>query len=119
MIRQGDLCQPFEGEKADIIICNPPYICEADYATLEPEVRDFEPREALVGGKEGTEVYERLAKELPAYLNPGAKVFLEIGTGMGSKLKTLFVNSGWSCEVFNDWSSHHRFIRLEFQDLLI
>ncbi len=120
IIRQGDLCRPFENEKADIVVCNPPYISEAGYAALEAEVRDFEPKGALVGGKEGTEMYERLAKELPARMNRGARVYLEIGTGMGSKLKTLFEGGCWqSVQVLNDWSCHERFIRLEFQDLLI
>jgi release factor glutamine methyltransferase len=114
-VRQGDLCTPFRGEKADIVVCNPPYVSEVDYGTLEPEVRDFEPKGALVGGQEGTEVYERLAQELPAYLNPGAKVYLEIGAGMGEKLKKLFMHHGWSANLLYDWSSHDRFMRLELQ----
>lgn len=119
-IRQGDLCKPFEGEKGDIVVCNPPYISEKGYATLEAEVRDFEPKEALVGGVEGTEFYHRLSRELPPLLNRGAKVYLEIGAGMGSKVKNLFDGPLWrSIDIINDWSSHQRFIRLEFQDLLI
>ena len=42
-------------------------------------IRDFEPKKALVGGETGLEFYERLAQELPKYLYPSAKVFLEIG----------------------------------------
>ncbi|MGD0665348.1 MAG: peptide chain release factor N(5)-glutamine methyltransferase [Rhabdochlamydiaceae bacterium] len=107
-IRQGDLCLPFRGEKADIIVCNPPYISEADYITLDPEVRDFEPKLALVG----TDFYVRLAKELPTHLNPGSKAYFEIGTGMGAQLKELFVNADWSSvDVLKDWSSHDRFLK--------
>jgi release factor glutamine methyltransferase len=119
-VRQGDLCGPFRGEKADVVVCNPPYVSEEHYARLEPEVRDWEPRGALVGGGQGTELYERLAKELPPYLNHGAKVYLEIGTEMGCKLKNLFNEDCWGkVEVRTDWSSHERFMCLEFQDLLI
>lgn len=112
-LRQGDLCLPFRGEKADIIVCNPPYISEADYTTLDPEVREFEPKLALVGGKQGSDLYERLAQELPPHLNPNAKVYLEMGAGMGAQLKNLLVNAGWSSvDILTDWSSHDRFLRL-------
>ncbi len=110
-IRQGDLCQPFQGEKADVVVCNPPYISEKDYHSLDPEVREWEPKMALVG-----DLYGRLARDLPSLLNPGAKVYLEIGTGMGSQLKNLFLESGWkSSVVAADWAGHDRYIYLEFQ----
>jgi release factor glutamine methyltransferase len=112
IVRQGDLCHPFKGEKADVIVCNPPYISEGDYDMLEPEVRDWEPKEALVGGKQGNEIYERLAKELPSYLKPQAQVYLEIGAGMGESVKNILLSAGWSsAHVFKDWSSHDRFIK--------
>lgn len=107
-LRQGDLCHPFQGEKADVVVCNPPYISEKDYLSLDPEVREWEPKTALVG-----DLYGRLARELPPLLNPGAKVYLEIGTGMGESLKQLFLKNGWnSIEVIQDWASHDRFIKL-------
>lgn len=114
-IRMGDLLQPFQGQKADIVICNPPYISEVDYAALEPEVKQWEPRIALVGGTRGSEPYERLAQELPSYLNAGAVVYFEIG----HQLNNLFDGSCWSrVEVLKDWSNRDRFMRLEFQELL-
>lgn len=107
-IRQGDLYHPFEGEKADIVVCNPPYISEQDYQSLDPEVREWEPKMALVG-----DLYGRLAHGLPMLLNPSAKVYLEIGMGMGEHLKDLFLQSGWkSVEVSQDWASHDRFMKL-------
>lgn len=110
-IRQGDLCQPFQGEKADIVVCNPPYITEKDYQSLDPEVREWEPKMALVG-----DLYPKLAKDLPPLLNPSAKVYLEIGSGMGSQVKDLFLHFGWkSCVIGSDWSRHDRYIYLEFQ----
>ena len=50
-LRCGDLFAPFEAaERADLILCNPPYISLADFAELDPSVRDFEPTKALVSG---------------------------------------------------------------------
>lgn len=107
-IRIGDLCHPFLGQKADIVVCNPPYVTEEEYTQLEPEVRDWEPRVALVGN-----LYGRLAQELPPLLNPSATIYLEMGTGMGSQLKTLFSHLG-AVEIMKDWAGHDRFLKLEF-----
>lgn len=109
---QGDLMESFEG-KADIIVCNPPYITEEEYRELEDEVRLFEPKLALVGG---LSFYERLARDLPAVLNPGAKVFFEIGMGQRERLEAFFDQSPWKfvrCE--KDWAGHDRFFLLEVE----
>lgn len=113
---QGDLLKPFLGKKADIVICNPPYISSDEYAQLDPEVKDFEPKMALTSGSSGYEFYERLAKELPDFLNPSAQVFFEIGRGQGERLLTLFSASCWkSKRVEKDWAGHDRFFFLEFE----
>ncbi len=111
---QGDLLAPFAGKKADIIICNPPYISTSEYFGLSPSVRDFEPKLALVGGDRGVEFYERLAAELPRFLNDGGQVFLEIGTGQGALLQKIFKGEVWArVETEKDWAGHDRFFFLE------
>ena len=50
-ILQGDLLEPFRGRKADFVVCNPPYISQREFFTLDPAVRDFEPIMALVAGE--------------------------------------------------------------------
>ncbi len=112
----GDLLSPFQGERFDYVVCNPPYISEKDYIGLDRSVREFEPRLALVGGRTGLEFYERLERELPRHLNSGAKVFFEIGYDQGEALSNIFGASYWrlvSCE--KDWAGHDRFFFLEFQ----
>lgn len=110
---EGDLLAPFEGKKGDIIICNPPYINEEEYETLEDEVRLYEPKKALVGG---LDFYSRLSRGLPHYLNPNGKVFLEIGANQKEAISDLFNQSHWKqkrCE--KDWAGHDRFFFLEYQ----
>lgn len=110
---QGDLLQPFQSKKADIIVCNPPYIAEKDFQGLDREVREWEPKTALVGGPSGFEFYQRMAAQLPPYLNPQGKVYFEIGTGMGGQVKNLFTSSFWKSQrVDQDWSSHDRYLIL-------
>ncbi len=87
-VLQGDLLTPFAGRRADFLFCNPPYVSVLEYAALDPEVRAFEPRLALVGGDEGLEFYSRLSVLLPQYLNSKAKVFFEIGSGQGESVRT-------------------------------
>ncbi len=111
---QGDFLKPFEGRKADFIFCNPPYIAFKEYLGLDRSVREFEPKGALVGGEDGLEFYRRLKEGLPAHLNPGAQVFLEIGAGQGQALLGLFSCQGWKeVGIEKDWAGHDRFVFFE------
>jgi release factor glutamine methyltransferase len=113
---QGDLLKPFIGKKADLVFCNPPYVSEDEYLQLEREVKDYEPKMALVSGPTGLEFYQRLSEELPSHLNPGAQVFFEIGTGQGKRIQELFYAPYWkNKQVEKDWAGHDRFFFLEFQ----
>lgn len=110
-ILQGDLCAHLLGEKFDYLFCNPPYIATAVYETLD---LDPEPRMAFDGGASGLIFYERLAKELPAILNPGAKVFLEIGYDQREAVLQIFSTPDWESAICTkDWAGHDRFIDLE------
>ncbi|MFI5334029.1 MAG: peptide chain release factor N(5)-glutamine methyltransferase [Chlamydiales bacterium] len=113
---EGDLLDPFVGKRADILLCNPPYISQEEYEGLDHEVRDFEPKEALLAGKTGLEFYARLAQQLPRFLNPSAKVFFEIGSLQGSRVQDLFHAPCWKEKrVEKDWAGHDRFFFLEFE----
>jgi release factor glutamine methyltransferase len=90
---EGDLLEPLaerglEGA-IDLIVSNPPYIAEADWATLQPEVRLFEPRGALVAGPQGTEIHERLLRESGRYLLPGGALIMEIGAGQARAMRRI------------------------------
>ena len=90
---EGDLLGPLaehelEGQ-VDVIVSNPPYIPELDWATLQPEVRLFEPRGALVAGPQGTELHERLLREADRYLSPGGAVIMEIGAGQARAMRLI------------------------------
>jgi len=104
-ILQGDLFAPFKGRKADVIICNPPYISQSEFGQLAPSVKDFEPTLALLAGEGGLEFYTRLASELPHYLNSSGQAFFEIGSRQGPPLQKLFPHG----TLHSDWAGHPRF----------
>jgi release factor glutamine methyltransferase len=73
----------------DAIVSNPPYIPEGDRAELHPQVRDFEPAQALFAGSRGLDIYRRLIPEARAALKPGGLLALEIGHGQRDELAIL------------------------------
>jgi release factor glutamine methyltransferase len=68
-------------EKLDMVLSNPPYIAEREYDGLPVTVREYEPRKALVAGKDGTECHRRIASEAPGFLVSGGLLALEAGAG--------------------------------------
>lgn len=73
----------------DLIVCNPPYIASAVIGTLEPEVKDHEPRLALDGGPDGLAPYPHLFAEARRLLNPGGTAVFEIGFDQGETALSL------------------------------
>lgn len=112
----GDLLAPFSGKKTHYLVSNPPYVSEDEYSELAPEVRKYEPREALIAGETGVEFYKRFALELPHYLLPRGKAWFEIGEGQGESVKEIFepVKSRHLL-VEKDWSNRDRFFFLEIE----
>lgn len=90
---EGDLLGPLAEQKlegqVDVIVSNPPYIPELDWTTLQPEVKLFEPRSALVAGPQGTELHERLLWEASRYLSLGGAVIMEIGAGQARAMRRI------------------------------
>jgi release factor glutamine methyltransferase len=99
------------GVQFDLIVSNPPYIASAEIATLDPEVRDFDPRGALDGGADGFDFYRRLAAEAKIFLKPAGKIMLEFGDGQADAIKSIFENEKWIVEaVQEDYSQRARIL---------
>lgn len=83
--KEGDLLSPLHEcnlvGAVDAIVSNPPYIAEETWGDLQPEVRDFEPRLALVAGQRGTEFHERLLRDAKEFLVSGGLLVMELGEG--------------------------------------
>jgi len=86
----GDLWQVIGDCRFDYIVSNPPYVTEAEYEGLDREVREFEPKMALVAGPLGTEILQRIARESPRHLVPDGWVLGEISPMIRDAVVEIF-----------------------------
>ena len=99
-----------EPECIDVIVSNPPYIESKVCDTLDPRVKDFEPRLALDGGATGLDFYERYLGDALNLLKSGGAVFFEIGDNQGEALLRLFADYGFSnAKIEKDFAGHDRY----------
>ncbi len=102
---EGDLFAPLEeyfsgaaeeDRLFDIIISNPPYIETAVIGTLMPEVRAYEPLQALDGREDGLFFYRAILKQAGDYMRKGGWIFFEIGCNQGNAVCALLEESGFA-----------------------
>ncbi len=82
------------GNGFDVLVSNPPYVAEREWASLPPEVREYEPRTALAGGEDGLAFYRWIAAEGHEVLAGGGSVWLELGDGQRDAVLELFRGTG-------------------------
>lgn len=77
-------------EKQDIIISNPPYISQSEWALMDESVRTYEPKLALFAENDGLAIYQKIAAESRDLLQPAGMIFLEIGFQQGRAVQEIF-----------------------------
>ena len=95
---EGDLADspPAWRGKMDLVVSNPPYVAEADWAGLEPEVRDHDPKGALVAGPGGLESLRSLIPAAHGLLRAGGWLVAEIGLGQAEAVAVLARERGFA-----------------------
>lgn len=112
--RQSDLFESLkQGEKFDLILSNPPYIAEPDYAGLMKEVL-ADPKISLVAGAEGMDIIKELIGHAPDYLADGGRIMFEIGYDQSEKVAALTETDEryTSIEIIKDLSDIDRIVIL-------
>lgn len=89
----GSLFEPVSGQRFDLIVSNPPYIPTEEINSLEPEVRDFDPRNALDGGIDGLDFYRKLVPAAALHLADEGWLLVEVGAGQAADVAQLFEKS--------------------------
>ena len=80
-------------ERFDLIIANPPYVSESDFATLAPEIAGFEPVQATCAGPTGLEAYRAIAAGISGHLTEDGVLALEIGATQQRQVTGIFAGS--------------------------
>ena len=86
----------------DLIVSNPPYIPSAEIQSLQPEVRDYDPRVALDGGADGLDFFRRLAVEARSFLKSGGRILLEFGDDQADSVRKIFETQNWIVEAMRE-----------------
>jgi release factor glutamine methyltransferase len=87
----------------DLIVSNPPYIPREEIKDLQPEVRDFDPLDALTDGGNGLSIIEKITRDAPRFLKSGGSLLLEIGFSQSAKVREMFSPEIWqSVEILPD-----------------
>lgn len=107
----GDLFAPLNGSKFDLIVSNPPYIPKKDIATLEADVKEYEPVSALTDGGDGLSYYRRLLSEGKAYIKENGFIALEIGIYQSEDVKQIAMDNGWkNIKIIKDYAGIDRVV---------
>lgn len=113
----GDLLKPFSELMThdsklinfDLIISNPPYIKSADIDTLQPEIREWEPLQALDGGPDGLDFYRKIIPAARQFLKKDGSLMLELGIDCADGVKALLGESGYlQIEIIKDYAGMER-----------
>ena len=113
IVREDTLLSPQHGDDQpfELIVSNPPYICTDEIAKLMPEVRDFEPMEALDGKEDGLYFYRKIIGQCKQYLNPEGHLLFEIGYDQGQKVSALMREIGFhDVQVIKDLARKDRVV---------
>ncbi len=95
--------------KFDLITANPPYISQPVLSTLDPDVADYEPHQALDGGVDGLDYYHRIVAEAPLYLANKGLLLFEHGFDQAAALYELFTQAHYANLILvNDYGGHPR-----------
>jgi len=110
-IREGDLLAPLAGERLRAIVSNPPYLTETEYEDLDPAVRSWEPRDALVSGPDGLDATRRLLAGARGLLEPGGFLALEIDERRAAVARALARAHHWTqVAVYEDLFGRPRYL---------
>ena len=111
---QSDLYTALKGLTFDIIVVNPPYITPQAYQKLDPSVKNWEDRQALVAPQEGLEIIQRIANDAKKFISHEkssiAQLWIEIGFDQADNVAKIVETAGFQATIIKDFAGHNRVI---------
>lgn len=108
---RSDLGSGFRPGRFDLLVSNPPYLTDAEYAALDPSVKAWEPRPALADGPDGLEATRRILDQGLALLTPGGWIVMELDSSRGGAAADLARVAGWTeIDVWDDLFGRPRYL---------
>lgn len=105
----GDLLSPFRYDLFHLIISNPPYIKTSEIPKLQREIKGHEPINALDGGEEGTDFYNRIFDNVSKFIHNHGSLILELGYGQSGKVRAMAQRTGFkNISIIKDYSGINR-----------
>lgn len=112
---RSDLFEQLPPQTFDLIVSNPPYIPSHEMMTLDAGIMDHEPHVALHGGDSGLIFYETISQKAKAYLNPGGRLFFEIGYNQAQAVQAILASNGYThIHHHPDYAGHDRMIHATY-----
>ena len=117
----GDLFDPvvpyLDTGKFDLIVCNPPYVSDAEFEKLDKNVRDYEPKQALFAGADGLDIYKRICEKVDDFLKSDGALIMETGYNQGQAVRNLLQQSNCFTEITveKDLSNNDRIVAAKKQ----
>jgi len=110
---RGSLFEPVAGERFDAVLSNPPYVKTSEIDALQPEIRNWEPREALDGGPDGLDFYRQIIPRAVAHLEPGGMLIVEMGAALAPQVAGLAKEAGLLPQPpLRDWGGCDRVLTM-------
>ncbi len=110
VIAQSDWFAAASGQ-FDLIVSNPPYLAAEEMHSVQPELRDYEPRMALTDEADGLSAYRIIAHQAMPFLHPGGRVIVEFGAGQAPQVRKIFADAGWDAlTILNDLDDRPRIL---------
>ena len=114
---QGNMFEPHNGKKFDMIVTNPPYIKTNMISILQDEVKKHEPLKALDGGRDGLDFYRIIVEKAAEHLKPEGFLMMEIGHDQGEDLRKMLKDAGkyTPAEVIKDLPGRDRVVKCKLK----
>lgn len=114
MLLQGDLLAALRRKAMfEMLVANLPYVPKAEWEQLPQEIKEFEPKQALLAGEDGLDLIRPLVRQAWQYVQPGGWVLLEVGDRQAQKVAALFTETGHydAVEMIKDFSGIERVVK--------